>query len=143
MNLLRPPPDRSTGGFLPAGPGRPSPLPQHRGPQDPALPRKRSPHSGPTARLLPSLVLLPRGSVLTALPSSFAGHGGDQSVFARAGAVAEISRSGDGDDHNKGWKVRSSPRAAGGGGCTPFVSVGPNPSPSSVFAGRVLHKYTP
>lgn len=41
-----------------------------------------------------------------ALLPSLAGHGRNQSVFARAGAVAEISRSGDGDDHNKGWKVR-------------------------------------
>lgn len=75
-----------------AGPRRPLP----------GCPQRGSPRSARVSRLV---------------PSSHAGHGGDQSVFARAGAVAEISRSGDGDDHNKGREVRD----GGGGGLPPHA----------------------
>lgn len=76
--------------------------------------------------------------------SSLAGYGGDQSVLARTGAVAEISRSGDGDDHNKGREVR------GGGGwpcvaesafvcaCLVFFLGGGDTSPTGGKGARVF-----
>lgn len=76
-----------------------------------------------------------------ALLPSLAGHGRNQSVFARAGAVAEISRSGDGDDHNKGWKVRDEHPASPS---PPFLGPwGRILLGSRVFVGIALHWAAP